>query len=90
MRRGGPLRQQSPTARARQEGWNEITRAKLARGESCVDAHVSRCAGPIDGDHDIQRSLGGKWDEDNHRLRCRKHHDLKHNRPWHEETAGLL
>lgn len=87
LARRTPLRQQSPKQAARQKEWSKITRSKIERGETCVDAHLSRCAGPLDGDHEVQRSLGGKWDESNHSLRCRKHHDLKHGTPWHDEEA---
>lgn len=82
------LRPRAPKQAARQREWNEITREKLERGESCVDARVSRCAGRIDGDHLVPTGRGGPWTEDNHRLRCRKHHDRKHGKPWAEETAG--
>lgn len=87
MRRGRPLQRVSPKQAERQRQWNAITRQKIEDGQTCVDAYLSRCSGPLDGDHDLSRSLGGKWDEENHRLRCRKHHDRKHGKPWHGETA---
>lgn len=77
LQRKTPLRKRSKKQAANQRDWNAITRSKLERGETCVDGPVG-CAGPIDGDHIVPRGRGGAWTEDNHALRCRRHHDIKH------------
>jgi hypothetical protein len=77
LKRKTGLRAQSSKQAARRRQWSAITKAKLERGEQCVDG-PAECRGPIDGDHIIPTGRGGPWTEDNHALRCRHHHEIKH------------